>query len=164
MSSIVWTVERMMSYLDEVLALWLGHERLKFGCGEGVDQARLGHNKEEDLRAGEDREFVRLRRVSDLLLKDASRCQRRKHTFFMMPALRLEKVMCRRDLSWMNLISIFLLSRPGLSSSSSSSSAAALVRDRLTPLFSTVPLPFSRSSCSLSGAFGSCATWCDDAS
>ena len=53
-------------------------------------------------------------------------------TFFMIPAFRFEKVMCRRDLSWMNLISIFRRSRPGLSSSSSSSSAA--MRDRFTPL------------------------------
>jgi hypothetical protein len=52
------------------------------------------------------------------------RCARAQHTFFMMPALRLLKVMCRRDLSVMNLISIFRRSRPGLSSSSSSSSAA----------------------------------------
>lgn len=64
-------------------------------------------------------------------------------TFFMMPALRLEKVMCRRDLSWMNLMSIFRRSRPGLSSSSSSSSAAALTRGRLMPRFSPpcAPLP-----------------------
>lgn len=54
-------------------------------------------------------------------------------TFFMMPALRFEKVMCRLDLSWMNLISIFRRSRPGLSSSSSSSSATALGRGRFTP-------------------------------
>lgn len=71
----------------------------------------------------------------------------RKHvTFFIMPALRLEKVMCRRDLSWMNLMSIFRRSRPGLSSSSSSSSAAALTRGRLTPRESAVlPLPVASS-------------------
>lgn len=70
----------------------------------------------------------------------------RVHTFFMIPAFRLEKVMCRRDLSWMNLMSIFLRSRPGLSSSSSSSSAAALTRGRLTPRGSVLPLPVSASS------------------
>ena len=77
-----------------------------------------------------------------------------KRTFFIIPALRLEKVMWRRDLSWMNLISIFLRSRPGLSSSSSSSSAAA--RARLTPRFSMprAPLP---SSWTLGDAFWSCS-------
>ena len=78
-------------------------------------------------------------------------------TFFMMPALRLEKVMCRRDLSWINLMSIFLLSRLGLSSSSSSSSAAALMRGRLTPRESPavapLPLPVARTS---SWAEGDC--------
>ena len=80
-------------------------------------------------------------------------------TFFMIPAFRLEKVMWRRDLSWMNLISIFLLSRPGLSSSSSSSSAAD-ARGRLTPRGSAAP--FSRSSCSSWTAVGSCATMSAD--
>jgi hypothetical protein len=71
---------------------------------------------------------------------------RLKHTFFMIPALRFEKVMCRRDLSVMNLISIFLRSRPGLSSSSSSSSAVE-GRWRLTPRLSIeLPLPTACSS------------------
>jgi hypothetical protein len=73
----------------------------------------------------------------------------------MMPALRLLKVMCRRDLSVMNLISIFRRSRPGLSSSSSSSSAAG--RGRLVPRFASptlrAPLP---SSCSWGDA---CWSW-----
>jgi hypothetical protein len=76
-------------------------------------------------------------------------------TFFMIPALRFEKVMWRRDLSWMNLISIFLRSRPGLSSSSSSSSAAG--RGRLVPRLASAfswPLP---SSCSDGDAFWSCS-------
>ena len=71
----------------------------------------------------------------------------------MIPALRLEKVMCRRDLSWMNLMSIFLLSRPGLSSSSSSSSAAVEIRGRLMPRASA-PLPVA-SSWALGEALGS---------
>ena len=62
-------------------------------------------------------------------------------TFFMIPAFRLENVMCRRDLSVMNLISIFLRSRPGLSSSSSSSSAVE-GRWRLMPRDSPTALPF----------------------
>lgn len=76
-------------------------------------------------------------------------------TFFMMPALRLEKVMWRRDLSWMNLISIFLLSRPGLSSSSSSSSAAGRGRfvPRLGSAWARAPLPLLATS---SLAVGDC--------
>lgn len=84
---------------------------------------------------------------------------RRRRTFFMMPALRLEKVMWRRDLSWMNLISIFLRSRPGLSSSSSSSSAAG--RGRLVPRFASpatrAPLLAATSSWTEGDAFWSCS-------
>lgn len=43
----------MRPYLDQILALGLGHERLKLGGGEGVDQTRLGDDEQEDLRAGE---------------------------------------------------------------------------------------------------------------
>jgi len=66
-----------------------------------------------------------------------------RRTFFMMPAFLLENVMWRRDLSVMNLISIFLRSRPGLSSSSSSSSAVE-GRWRLIPRLSppAIELPF----------------------
>ena len=46
--------------LDEVLAFRLCHERLQLGCGEGVDETGFGHDEEEDLRAGEDGEFVGL--------------------------------------------------------------------------------------------------------
>jgi hypothetical protein len=69
------------------------------------------------------------------------------YAFFMMPALRLEKVMCRRDLSLMNLISIFRRSRfpPFLSSSSSSSSSS----------------PRSRFGCGGGGGGGCCPPcWC----
>lgn len=94
----------------------------------------------------------------------ATRCDAMRNgwklTFFIIPAFRLEKVMCRRDLSWMNLISILRRSRPGLSSSSSSSSGA-LGRWRLMPRFSPpwtpLPLPMESSwpgeacwSCSVS--------------
>ena len=80
----------------------------------------------------------------------------RARTFFMIPALRLEKVMWRRDLSVMNLISIFLRSRPGLSSSSSSSSAVE-GRWRLTPRFSPAALPFPTAwSSRAEGEAGSC--------
>ena len=98
--------------------------------------------------------LMRRGRVGRQLGAGGAEVLRAARTFFMMPALRLEKVMCRRDLSWMNLISIFLRSRPGLSSSSSSSSAAA--RARLTPRFSMprAPLP---SSWTDGDAFWSCS-------
>lgn len=53
-----------MPYLDEVLALGLGDQRLELGGGEGVDQPRLGDDEQEDLRASQDRQFVRLREGS----------------------------------------------------------------------------------------------------
>ena len=77
-------------------------------------------------------------------------------TFFMIPAFRLEKVMWRRDLSLMNLISILRRSRLPFSSSSSSSSAGA-GRWRLTPRDSgagALPLPCDSSSSV--GEFCSC--------
>jgi hypothetical protein len=49
-------------YLDQILPLGLGHERLELGGGEGVDQTRLGDDEEEDLRSGEDRQLVCLLR------------------------------------------------------------------------------------------------------
>lgn len=51
------------AYLDEVLALWLGDKRLQLGCGEGVDQTCLRHDKQQHLGAGEDRQLVGLRYV-----------------------------------------------------------------------------------------------------
>lgn len=35
------TVQSGAAYLDQILALWLGDERLQLGRGEGVDQSRL---------------------------------------------------------------------------------------------------------------------------
>jgi hypothetical protein len=52
------------AYLDEVLALGLGHQRLQLWCGEGVDEARLGHDEEQHLRAGQDRQLVGLGRLA----------------------------------------------------------------------------------------------------
>ena len=46
--------------LDEVLALGLGDEGLELRSGEGVDEAGLGDDEQEDLRAGEGGELVRL--------------------------------------------------------------------------------------------------------
>ena len=51
----------MYAHLDEVLALWLGDQWLQLRCGEGVDEAGLGHDEEEHLSAGEDGQLVRLR-------------------------------------------------------------------------------------------------------
>jgi len=47
-------------YLNEILSLGLGHERLKLGGGKGVDEAGFGYNKKQDLCTGEDRKLVRL--------------------------------------------------------------------------------------------------------
>jgi hypothetical protein len=49
-----------VAYLDEVLALGLGHQRLQLGCGEGVDEARLRHDEQQHLGARQDRELVGL--------------------------------------------------------------------------------------------------------
>jgi hypothetical protein len=51
------------SYLDQVLALGLGHQRLELGGGEGVDETSLGHNEQKDLGASEDGQLVGLDRV-----------------------------------------------------------------------------------------------------
>lgn len=97
------------TYLNEVLALGFGDERLELGCGEGVNETGFRDDQEEHLGAGKDRQFVRLGCVS----AENERVQDTrggKLTFFMIPALRLLKVICRRDLSVM--YSILILRRP----------------------------------------------------
>lgn len=42
------------TYLDEVLAFWLGDERLELRRREGVHQARLGDDQQQDLCASKD--------------------------------------------------------------------------------------------------------------
>lgn len=48
------------AYLDEVLALGLGHQRLQLRCGEGVDESSLRDDEQQHLGAGEDGQFVGL--------------------------------------------------------------------------------------------------------
>lgn len=48
------------TYLDEILALGLGDERLQLGGGEGVDETGLGDDKQQHLGAGEDGQLVGL--------------------------------------------------------------------------------------------------------
>ena len=48
----------VVTYLNQVLALSLSDERLKLGCREGVDEASLGDDQEQDLRAGKNGQFV----------------------------------------------------------------------------------------------------------
>jgi len=48
------------AYLDEVLALRLGHKGLKLRGGKGVNKAGFGYDEKQDLGASEDRELVRL--------------------------------------------------------------------------------------------------------
>ena len=52
------------TYLNQVLTLWLGNERLQFWRGERVDQAGLGHDEEEDLGTGEYGQLICLRTAS----------------------------------------------------------------------------------------------------
>jgi hypothetical protein len=47
-------------YLNEILPLGLGHERLKLRGGEGIDEAGFGYDEQKDLCTGEDRKLVRL--------------------------------------------------------------------------------------------------------
>lgn len=48
------------THLDQVLALWLGDQRLELGRGEGVDQSRLGDNQEQDLSTGQNGQLIGL--------------------------------------------------------------------------------------------------------
>jgi hypothetical protein len=48
----------MATYLDQVLSFSLGDKRLKLGCCEGIDQTSLGDDEQENLSAGEYRQFV----------------------------------------------------------------------------------------------------------
>lgn len=48
------------TYLNEVLALGLGDERLQLGGGEGIDETRLRDNQQEHLGAGENGQLVSL--------------------------------------------------------------------------------------------------------
>ena len=50
------------AHLNKVLAFWLGDQRLELRGGEGVDQTGLGDNEQQDLGAGQDGQFVSLRR------------------------------------------------------------------------------------------------------
>jgi hypothetical protein len=51
------------TYLDQVLALGLGHQRLKLGSSEGVDETSFRDDEQEDLSTSEDRQFVGLARA-----------------------------------------------------------------------------------------------------
>jgi hypothetical protein len=46
------------AYLNQILALSLGDERLQLGGREGVDQARLRYNEQKNLSAGQDGQLV----------------------------------------------------------------------------------------------------------
>lgn len=47
-----------ITYLNEVLALGFGHQRLKFGGGEGINEAGFRHDEQEYLSAGQDGQLV----------------------------------------------------------------------------------------------------------
>jgi hypothetical protein len=47
-------------YLNQVLAFWLGDERLQLRSREGVDEASLGNDEQKDLSTSKDRQLVGL--------------------------------------------------------------------------------------------------------
>lgn len=49
-----------VTYLNQVLALSLGDQRLQFGSGESVDEAGLRDDQQENLSAGENRQLISL--------------------------------------------------------------------------------------------------------
>ena len=49
-----------MAYLNQVLALGLGDQRLEFGGSEGVDKAGFRNDQEKNLSASQDRELISL--------------------------------------------------------------------------------------------------------
>ena len=51
-----------VAYLDEILSFGLGDEWLEFGSGEGVDETCFRDDQQQDLGAGENREFIGLTR------------------------------------------------------------------------------------------------------
>ncbi len=48
------------TYLNEVLAFWLGDKWLQLWCCESVDQTCFGDNEKKDLSSSEDGEFISL--------------------------------------------------------------------------------------------------------
>lgn len=54
------TDERSEAYLDEVLALGFGDQRLELRCGEGVHKSSLRHDQKQDLGACENGQLVGL--------------------------------------------------------------------------------------------------------
>lgn len=55
-----WAFESRGTYLDEILAFWLGDQGLKLRGREGVNEPSFRNNKEQDLGAGKYRKLVRL--------------------------------------------------------------------------------------------------------
>lgn len=60
--SVEYTMQMMATYLDQVLALGLGHQRLELGGGESIDETGLGNDQEQHLGAGQDGQLVGLLR------------------------------------------------------------------------------------------------------
>lgn len=98
------SIGSVQASLDEVFAFGFLDKGLEFGSCKGVDQAGFGDNQQKDLCAGKNRQLVGL----DVSLNNLRKVQL---TFFMIPALRFEKVICLLDLSAM--YSILILRRPG---------------------------------------------------
>lgn len=55
-----WAFNSRGTYLDEVLAFWLGDQGLELRGREGVNEPSFGNNEEQDLGAGKYRQLIRL--------------------------------------------------------------------------------------------------------
>lgn len=80
------------TYLDQVLALGLGDQRLQLGCRKGVHESSLRDDKQKDLSAGENRELVGLCTlvVSELGLNTVGFGQKRSDAWELRLALEAE--------------------------------------------------------------------------
>ena len=77
--------------LDQCLTLLCSHQWLQFRSRVCVDESSFRNNKQQDLGSGQSRQLVGLRRER----QPYTAYTLNTHTFFMMPALRLLKVICR---------------------------------------------------------------------
>lgn len=50
--------------MDQILALWLGNQRLQLGCRESIHETSLGNHQEQDLGASQDGKLVGLHNES----------------------------------------------------------------------------------------------------
>ena len=88
--------------LDEVLALWLSDERLKLGGRKSIHQSGFRYDEQQYLGSSQSRKFISLikwRTGASAHIQGTQIPSTFERTFFIIPALRFEKVMCLLDLS-----------------------------------------------------------------